>query len=255
MMQQSTTDLELELLRLNVEYQRRDSGKFFDVNRYSLFNEAARLQFQSIQHNLLAMLKRYNFTDLAEKKILDVGCGNGTHLRSFLEYGGLPTNLSGIDLIPHRIEQARCLHPAIDWQVSSAHELPYPDACFDLVMSFVVFSSILSKPLRLKIADEMWRVRKPGGLILFCDFTYSNPRNSAVQGIKREQIRELFKRPGARFDFRRLVLAPPISRTVAPRAYWLAYMLEQLKILNTHTIGIISLASEHELDGVETIVT
>ena len=36
----------------------------------------------------------------------------------------------------------------------------------------------------------------------------------------------LFKRPGASFDFQRMTLAPPISRLVAPRAYWLAYILE-----------------------------
>lgn len=37
------------------------------------------------------------------------------------------------------------------------------------------------------------------------------------------------------------VLASPIGRLVAPHACWLAYTLEQFKILNTHTIGIISL--------------
>ncbi len=87
----------------------------------------------------------------------------------------------------------------------------------------------------------MWRVRKPGGLILLHDFMYPSPRNPAVRGITRQRIRQLFNRPGAAFDFRRIVLAPPISRTVAAHAYWLASALEQLKIVNTHTIGVISL--------------
>jgi ubiquinone/menaquinone biosynthesis C-methylase UbiE len=187
----------------------------------------------------LALLKRHNFTNLIEKKILDVGCGSGSHLRRFLEYGALPSNLSGIDLMAHRIELAQRLHPAIDWQVGSAHHLPYPDSRFDIVMSFVVFSSVLYEPLRQQIANEMLRVLKPDGLILFYDFTYSNPRNPAVLGITSKQIRHLFNRPGARFDFRRITLAPPISRLVAPRAYWLAYTLEQLKILNSHVIALI----------------
>ncbi len=240
MTQQPTTELDLELSHLDAEYRRRDSGGV-SANRYVPFDESALQHFHSLERHLLALLKRHNFANLAEKRILDVGCGSGTLLRRFLEYGALPVNLSGIDLMTHRIELARALHPIIDWQVGSAHQLPYPDSSFDLVMSFVLFSSILSEPFRQKIAYEMWRVRKPGGLLLFYDFAYSNPRNPAVRGITRRQVQQLFNRPGARFDFRRITLAPPISRLVAPQAYWLASTLEQLKIFNTHAIGIISL--------------
>src|SRR5258708_37511376 len=110
MMQRPTTELELELSRLDAEYQRRDSGKDSDVNRYSLFNESPLLHSQSLERNVLALLKRHNFTNLTEKNILDVGCGNGGHLLRFLEYGALPTNLFGIDLMASRIEQARQRH-------------------------------------------------------------------------------------------------------------------------------------------------
>ncbi len=240
MTQQTTSEIDIELSRLEAEYRQRDSGKV-PADRYSLFNESALLHSQSLERRMLALLKRHNFSNLAEKKILDVGCGNGGPLRRFLEYGALPENLAGIDLLAYRIEKARSLHPTIDWRVGSAHRLPYPNASFDLVVCSTVFSSILNEPLCRKIADEMWRVCKPGGLILFHDYTYSNPRNPAVRGITRQHIQQLFKRPGASFDFQRMTLAPPISRLVAPRAYWLAYILEQLKIVNTHIIGIISL--------------
>jgi ubiquinone/menaquinone biosynthesis C-methylase UbiE len=240
MLEQPTTELDLELLRLEAEYRRRDSGGF-PADRYGLFDAATLLHSECLERNLLWLLKRHKFTNLAGRRILEVGCGSGELLRRFLEYGALPTNLSGIDLMAHRIELARYLHPAIDWRVGSAHRLPYPDASFDLVMCFALFSSILSESLRLKIAEEMWRVRKPGGLILLHDFMYSNPRNPAVRGITRQQIVRLFNRQGAAFDFRRIVLAPPISRVVASYAYWLAFTLEQLKIVNTHTVGIISL--------------
>src|SRR5436190_1886996 len=116
MTQQSVTDLDSELSRVEAEYRRRDHGKV-PVGRYSLFNESALLHAQSLERHLLALLKRHHFTNLAEKKILDVGCGRGSSLQSFLKYGALPANLSGIDLMAHRIEQAQCLHPAIDWRV------------------------------------------------------------------------------------------------------------------------------------------
>lgn len=166
MTQQSTPELDLELSRLDAQYKRRDSNDSL-AQRYSHFTESALLHSQNLERNLLALLKRHTFTNLVEKKVLDVGCSSGNLLRRFLDYGALPANLAGIDLMAHRIEQARSLHPGIDWRVGSGHRLPYPDAAFDLVMSFVVFSSILSEPLSQKIADEMWRVRKPGALFFF----------------------------------------------------------------------------------------
>src|SRR5260370_42259412 len=105
-------------------------------------------------------------------------------------------------------------HTAKNCVASSVYQLSFHDASFDLVMSFVVFSSILNESLCQLIADEMWRVLRPGGLILLYDFTYSNPRNPAVRGVSHKHILSLFQRPGAKFDFRRVTLAPPIARIV-----------------------------------------
>ncbi len=239
-MQQTNIGIEEELVRIQEEYKRRATSQALK-ELYSLFNEATLLQSHGLERNVLALLKRHQFTDLSDKRILDIGCGSGIQLQRFIASGARPENLSGIDLMTERIEQARHLNPAINWQVGSAHQLPYPDAQFDLVTLFVVFSSILNKALRQSIADEIWRVRKAGGLILCYDFAYSNPRNPAVEGISRQQIQQLFKRPGTHFDFRRVTLAPPISRLLAPRSRWLADTLEQLKFLNTHLVCTISL--------------
>lgn len=239
-MQKTNVDVQQELERIQEEYKRRAAYQPF-AERYSLFNEAALLQSHGLERHTLALLKKHRFTQLADKKILDVGCGDGMHLQRFLAYGAKPSNLSGIDLIPARIEQAQSLNPLIDWRVGSAHQLPYLDSSFDLVTLSVVFSSILNTSLRQGIADEVWRVLKAGGLILCYDFAYSNPRNSAVEGISRQQMQQLFKRTGTHFDFRRVTLAPPLSRLIAPRARWFASTLEHLKVFNTHLICTISL--------------
>ncbi len=238
MIQPPQTDVEMELARITSVYHQRTSGGV-PVERYGLFNDASLLHIQTVERHLLGMLKRRGLTTLADKRILDVGCGSGLQLRRFLDYGALPANLSGIDLLPQRIEQARALNRDIDWRVGSAHHLPYPDASFDVVMSFVVFSSILSAPLCQQIADEMWRVLKPGGLILCHDFIYGNPRNPAVRGVSPGEFRRLFQRPGARYAWRRVTLAPPISRMLAPRANWLADALERAKLFNTHMLAAV----------------
>ena len=238
-MQKTQLYVEQELQRIQDEYVQRASSQVFS-ERYSLFNEAALLQTQSLERNTLALLKKHSFAFLANKKILDIGCGNGLPLQRFLAYGARPQNLSGIDLLPARIEQAQTLNSAIDWRIGSAHQLPYPDASFDLVSLSVVFSSILNQALRSSVADEAWRVCKPNGLILYYDFAYSNPQNSAVEGISRQEMQRLFQRPGAYFDMRRITLAPPLSRLLAPRSHWLASTLEQLRVLNTHLLCVIS---------------
>ncbi|GHO82739.1 class I SAM-dependent methyltransferase [Dictyobacter formicarum] len=242
------TTLAIELARLEAEYTQRDATNLY-AQRYSYFNEAALLHIHSLERNLLALLRRYTFTCLTTKKILDVGCGNGNHLRRFLDYGALPTNLSGIDLMKSRIEQARRLQPEIDWRVGSAHQLPYADKTFDLVTGFVVFSSILDESLRQQIADEMWRVRKPDGMIVVYDFTYANPHNAAVQQVSRHTIKQLFDKPGACFDFYSVTLAPPVSRILAPRVYWLATILEQCRLLNTHVLCAISSDALRKQEG------
>ena len=242
---QQSIETAIELLRIKQEYEQRKNNVVF-TERYSLFNEAALLQTHGFERCLLSLLKELHFTQLVEKRILDIGCGNGMQLQRFLAYGAQPSHLSGIDLLPERIEQVQQRYAGINWQAGSAHELPYPDKSFDLVMLSVVFSSILDRTLRKRIADEIWRVRKPGGLILCYDFAYSNPRNAAVEGIPRQEVRRLFGRPGAKFSFRRVTLAPPLSRRIAPHAPWLAYTIEHLKLLNTHLISLIRLDDEQE---------
>jgi ubiquinone/menaquinone biosynthesis C-methylase UbiE len=227
-----------ELNRIRTEYQLRTQAKA-PAGRYGLFNEAALQHTHSVERELLLALKRHRFTRLADATVLDVGCGTGMQLRRFLDYGALPEHLTGIDLLPERIERARRLNPALNWVVASAHALPFADASLDMVTSSTLFSSILDETLQQRIAAEMLRVRKPGGLILCHDFTYSNPRNAAVRGLSRRRFARLFAQPGMALTWRRVTLAPPIARRLAPHARWLAMTLEQLRIFNTHMVAVV----------------
>jgi ubiquinone/menaquinone biosynthesis C-methylase UbiE len=242
--ERSEGQFDAELARIRSEYHLRASGKV-PQGRYGLFNEAALLHAQSVERALLSLLKRHGLTRLTDKTILDVGCGGGSNLRRFIEYGARAEHLTGLDLLPERIESARRANPAICWTVGSAHAMPFDDATFDLVTSSTLFSSILGDALREQIAREMWRVRKPGGVIVCHDFIFDNPRNRAVRGVSRAELRRLFAlaSPKIRLAWRRVTLAPPISRVLAPRVPWLVQTLEHLKLLNTHMVALISEAS------------
>ena len=91
--------------------------------------------------------------------------------------------------------------------------------------------------MKLNIAIEMVRVLKPRGIILWYDFHINNPKNSDVRGIKKMEIGELFV--NCDILVKRITLAPPIVRRIAPYSWLASYLLEKLKIFNTHYIAII----------------
>ncbi len=204
---------------------------------YSFFDPANLFIVQQRDCAVLSALKRSGLTDLREKRILDVGCGGGSELRNFIRYGALPQNLYGIDLLEDRVEFARSISPNIHFACGSAESLPYEKDYFDIVMQFTVFTSILDNTMKRNVASEMLRVLKPSGIILWYDYHMNNPKNPDVRGVKKKEIHDLF--PNCDISLKRITLAPPLARAIAPYSIILCQLLEKIKILNTHYLGVI----------------
>ena len=128
-----------------------------------------------------------------------------------------------------------CLPPRL--HLGDARRLPWPAARFDVVSQFTVFTSILDPAVKRAVASEMLRVLKPGGVVLWYDFRYNNPRNPMVKGIEADEIRALF--PDCRVDLERVTLAPPVARAVVPLSFIAALLLQKIPFLRTHYLGII----------------
>jgi ubiquinone/menaquinone biosynthesis C-methylase UbiE len=219
-----------EEVRLQEVYSKRRG----DDIRYSWFS----LIIQERERRLLALLSRYGCAPLNTKKILEVGCGSGYWLREFIKWGARPENITGIDLLDHRIAEARQLCPAaVDVRCGSAAQLALPDAIFDVVIQSTVFTSILDAEMKQQIASEMLRVVKSDGLIVWYDYHVNNPWNPDVRGVKKKEIHRLF--PGCRIELRRITLAPPLARWIAPRSWFMAHLLKRIPVFCTHYIGII----------------
>jgi ubiquinone/menaquinone biosynthesis C-methylase UbiE len=116
---------------------------------------------------LINALRRHGF-QWGETRILEVGCGSGHILERFREFG--VAHCFGIDLLENRIKQAKHQYPHLSLTVADGISLPFPDDSFDCVVQFMCLSSILSPPVREKIASEMWRVLRPDGCLLCYDF-------------------------------------------------------------------------------------
>lgn len=219
-----------DLYRLRAEYavrERRLAGS--DI--YSLFNLSHLFLIQQRQRAVLKLLRRHGCAQLRNRQILELGCGRGDVLLEYLGYGAKPEHLHGTDLLFERIKNAHTRLPNLPLTCSDGRSLPYASGTFDLVLQYTVFSSILDGKIKAALAREMLRVLKPGGLILWYDFWF-NPLNKQTRGILPAEIRRLFY--GCHFEFHRITLAPPIARLLTPVSYLLVYLLEKIRMFNTH---------------------
>ena len=120
-------------------------------------------------------------------------------------------------------------------------ELPWPDASFDLVSQFTVFSSILDPAVKQQVAAEMRRVVRPGGKILWYDLRKSNPMRPVCGGLSRAEHKPNWLFPGCAIRFRNATLAPPVARTEFSHAPWAAgFALESLPFATTHLTAVIN---------------
>jgi SAM-dependent methyltransferase len=222
--------------RIAAEYARRAAA--VPAHRYSPAAPAQLLLRQSRERAVLAALRRSGMLPLAGRRILEVGCGSGQWLADFETWGAQRELLAGIDLLPERVEAAQArLTPGADLRQGDASRLPWPSGRFELVLQSTVFSSILEPAMRAAVAAEMARVLAPGGVILWNDFFVGSPGNQAVRGVRRREVAVLF--PGFSVDLRRVTLAAPIARAVAPRSQLAAIALEALRVLDTHYLGVL----------------
>jgi SAM-dependent methyltransferase len=225
-----------ELERIRTEYARRATDPRLR-GRYSLFRADVQFTQQTRERNVLQLLQRAGFASLERFDVLEVGCGEGGVLLDLLHWGADPARLHGCDLLPDRIAHARQGLPSTTrLATANGGALPYPSARFDLVLQFTVFTSVLDDGLRQRIAQEMWRVLRPGGAILWYDFRFQG-HNPAVRAIRPQEVRGLF--PYGQFHTRRVTLAPPIARRLAHWSWIGCELLNQIPWLRTHDLILI----------------
>jgi len=227
-------DLQEEVLRIRKVFADRATKPISDwLPHYSLY---ARYIVYERTGLLLHAFRKLNVKTLAGLRILDVGCGGGTQLRYFFDFGAQPKNMFGVDVLENVIRGAKYLSPNVGFFVASAAKLPFSDEAFDLVFQSLVFTAVLDPRIKQAMAAEVLRVLRPGGRFIWYDFMYDNPWNRDVKGITKREIRELL--PGCKFRFWRLSLAPPIGRTVAALSPFVFHLLSQLPFLCTHYLCI-----------------
>ena len=117
--------------------------------------------------------------------VLDVGCGEGTHLAAVCAPGegrGAAHEGWGVDISVPAIEAAAKRHPGLEWVVANADRgLPFLDGAFTVVLSIT----------GRRDPAELARVLVPGGLAVLAVPAADDLRElrAAVQGEAREEDR------------------------------------------------------------------
>jgi SAM-dependent methyltransferase len=205
--------------------------------RWSETNAGNRWIAEERRRAIVTLLQSHGFLPLQDKRVLDIGCGRGAVLASLTHLAARPCNLYGIDLLPDRIEAARQAYPGICFICGNAESLDFPDAHFDLVFLFTVFSSILDDRMAGNVANEVRRVLKPGGAVLWYNFRYNNPYNPHVRGMTKRHIRQFF--PGFEMHLRTITLLPPLARRLGRLTPVLYPLLVAIPPLRTHYLGLL----------------
>ncbi|MFT4570521.1 MAG: SAM-dependent methyltransferase [Hyphomicrobiaceae bacterium] len=159
-------------------------------------------------------------------RVLDLGCGEGRHLRALRTFPGLDT--FGLDLGEWEVETtAKSLGEMDDiapeaggastdagtWGVvrGSGYELPFADAAFDCVIFSEVLEHLHEED---RVLDEVHRVLRPGGLLALSvpregpeavcwalSHEYRNTPGGHLRIYRREQLRSKLEAHGYRvFD-------------------------------------------------------
>jgi SAM-dependent methyltransferase len=112
--------------------------------------------------NLEANLRFIDDTGLLRPSTdaLEIGTGTGALLRTLVERG---CRMQGVEMNEALIAEGQRWYGALPIQKVSGITLPFPDASFDVVLSFDVFEHIPDSDAHLR---EVRRVLRPGGSYL-----------------------------------------------------------------------------------------
>ncbi|MGE5371244.1 MAG: class I SAM-dependent methyltransferase [Solirubrobacterales bacterium] len=148
---------------------------------------------------MLTHLIKHEIPSLSDLKIADIGCGDGSRFRPFIEWGARSENVYAIDISERVLTTAKQKSPAdVNFICAFGDNLPLDDASMDILLNMGVIIHVMEDELVGRMAAEFYRVLKPGGIFFLY---YTTERLSldgsliahSTRGYRREQIMELFK--------------------------------------------------------------
>jgi SAM-dependent methyltransferase len=176
-----------ETVRISAEYQRRASELLTDF--YAWMRPSNLMLHEHALPACIPMLGSGSQFPLGERRIADIGCGDGGCCLSSFTGERMPRICAESTSARTVLEARAGGSPQADLRSGSASKLPWPHRSFDLVSQFTVFTSILDPELKRAVAAEMLRVLKPDGMILV---RLPRQQSGESAGARRSRARDPF---------------------------------------------------------------
>jgi hypothetical protein len=162
-------------------------------DRYSPLRPEVNRLLQQRQRALLQLMARAGIQAVDGLRLTEVGCGSGGNLLELLQLGFAPAHLQGIELLPER-HRAGPRAPAggaapVQGDAAPGRHRPGQPGPGAAVHRLLVAAG---RRFQQRLAGAMWRWLKPGGAVVWYDFTVDNPRNRDVRGVPVARVRQLF---------------------------------------------------------------
>jgi SAM-dependent methyltransferase len=144
-----------------------DSHRQITINQFT--RQAAPFAQSAGHTNEESLLLLVEMAELSDRDTaLDVACGTGIVA---CEFATVARHVTGIDLTPAMLEQARLLAARrgltnLTWLQGDVEALPFPDDSFSVVLSRYAFHHFANPDV---VLSEMARVCRPGGRVLVAD--------------------------------------------------------------------------------------
>lgn len=126
--------------------------RFWDSLANSFLKDCYQVELHSQHGWLLGKIKL-----IKPRKILEIGCGFGRNIRFLIDNGFDPEKITGIDISPKMIKNAKKYIDSekVKLLIADAGKLPFKSSSFDLVMVHGVFMHVLPSQIERAIKEAV----------------------------------------------------------------------------------------------------
>jgi len=124
---------------------------------------------------------------LKGKKVLEIGVGNGKTLASIIKMK--PKEIVAIDFSQEAVDICKEKFPEVEVICSDVKSMPFEDGKFEFVIIYFILDSLLDWEIEGAI-NEIYRVLKKGGRVLFQDFGEGDFRQEGEELEKNTMLKK-----------------------------------------------------------------
>ena len=161
-------------------YTKADADNKYE-HRWGYINPTAaaywRMRDELVFENITRRWNTYN----PSLKILEIGVGHGHELTKMTQLGICESQLTGIDLVLERLEHAKSTYPALNLSCQDGVQLAFGEESFDIVFQITCVMHAPTKEIQSRICQEIVRVLKPGGIVIWWDVAPTQWRTLALR--------------------------------------------------------------------------